>query len=79
MQRVHPAQVERILPQHLSGHSVIVAAPVQGAGEREFAQMKDGVRIVSLSVPGVVDTAAWARAAASGKVAASAPVNCSWQ
>jgi D-3-phosphoglycerate dehydrogenase len=41
-------------------------------GDAEFAQMKDGVRVVSLARPGVVDHAAWARAIESGKVAASA-------
>ena len=30
-------------------------------GDRELAQMKDGVRIISLAPPGVVDAAAWAR------------------
>ena len=41
-------------------------------GDDEFAQMKDGVRVISLARSGIVDTAAWARAVASGKVAASA-------
>jgi D-3-phosphoglycerate dehydrogenase / 2-oxoglutarate reductase len=41
-------------------------------GDAEFAQMKAGVRVISLARPGVVDQAAWARAVASGKVAASA-------
>jgi len=41
-------------------------------GDDEFAQMKDGVRVISLARPGVVDPAAWARAIESGKVAASA-------
>ena len=41
-------------------------------GEHELAQMKDGVRVISLAPPGVVDHAAWARAIASGKVAAAA-------
>ncbi len=41
-------------------------------GDRELAQMKDGVRLISLARPGVVDPAAWARAIESGKVAASA-------
>ena len=41
-------------------------------GEAEFARMKDGVRVISLAPAGVVDPAAWARAIASGKVAASA-------
>ena len=41
-------------------------------GDAEFAQMKDGVRVISLARPGVVDPAAWARAIESGKVAASA-------
>ncbi len=47
--------------------------PTQGlVGESEFAQMKDGVRVVSLAPAGVVDPAAWVRAIESGKVAASA-------
>jgi D-3-phosphoglycerate dehydrogenase len=41
-------------------------------GAEAFAQMKDGARVVSLSAPGVVDPTTWARAAESGKVAASA-------
>jgi len=41
-------------------------------GAAEFAQMKDGVRVISLARPGIVDPAAWARAIESGKVAASA-------
>jgi D-3-phosphoglycerate dehydrogenase len=41
-------------------------------GEREFAQMKDGVRVVSVAPAGVVDPASWVRAIESGKVAASA-------
>jgi D-3-phosphoglycerate dehydrogenase len=41
-------------------------------GDDEFAQMKDGVRVISLAPSGVVDPAAWARAIESGKVAASA-------
>ena len=41
-------------------------------GDDAFAQMKDGVRVVSVAAPGVVDHAAWARVAQSGKVAASA-------
>ncbi len=41
-------------------------------GDDEFAQMKDGVRVISLAPAGVVDAAAWARAIAGGKVAASA-------
>jgi D-3-phosphoglycerate dehydrogenase len=41
-------------------------------GYAEFARMKDGVRIISLARPGVVDPAAWTRAIESGKVAASA-------
>ena len=41
-------------------------------GEAEFARMKHGVRVISLAPAGVVDPAAWARAIASGKVAASA-------
>ncbi len=41
-------------------------------GDEEFAQMKDGVRLISLARPGIVDPAAWARAIESGKVAASA-------
>jgi len=48
-------------------------AQTQGLiGEAEFALMKDGVRLISLARPGVVDRAAWARAIESGKVAASA-------
>jgi D-3-phosphoglycerate dehydrogenase len=48
-------------------------AQTQGLiGDDEFAQMKDGVRVISLARPGIVDPAAWARAIASGKVAASA-------
>lgn len=38
----------------------------------ELAAMKDGVRLVSLAPPGVIDSAAWASAIATGKVAASA-------
>ncbi len=41
-------------------------------GEREFAQMKVGVRVVSLAPAGVVDPEAWVRAIGSGKVAAAA-------
>ena len=41
-------------------------------GEAEFAEMKQGVRVISLAPAGVVDPAAWARAIESGKVAASA-------
>jgi D-3-phosphoglycerate dehydrogenase len=41
-------------------------------GAAEFAVMKDGVRLISLSRPGVVDSEAWAAAIAAGKVAASA-------
>ncbi len=41
-------------------------------GDDQFARMKDGVRVISLSPPGVIDRAAWARAIASGKVAAAA-------
>ena len=41
-------------------------------GDDEFAQMKDGVRVISLARPGIVDPAAWARAIESGKVAAAA-------
>jgi len=58
---------------------IVVDLPEAGAeatqglvGEREFAQMKDGVRVVSLAPAGVVDPAAWVRAIESGKVAASA-------
>jgi len=58
---------------------IVVDLPVAGAeaaqglvGEREFAQMKHGVRVVSLAPAGVVDPAAWMRAIESGKVAASA-------
>ena len=48
-------------------------APTQGLiGEAEFARMKHGVRLISLAPAGVVDEAAWARAIAGGKVAASA-------
>ena len=48
-------------------------AQTQGlVGESEFARMKDGVRVISLAPAGVVDPAAWARAIASGRVAASA-------
>ena len=43
-------------------------------GSDEFAQMKHGVRVISLAPSGVVDPAAWARAIESGKVAASAAV-----
>jgi len=41
-------------------------------GDAQFAQMKDGVRVISLAPAGVVDPAAWARAIESGRVAASA-------
>jgi len=58
---------------------IVVDLPEAGAeatqglvGEREFAQMKDGVRVVSLAPAGVVDPAAWVRAIESGKIAASA-------
>ena len=58
---------------------IVVDLPEAGAeatpglvGERELAQMKQGVRLVSLAPAGVVDPAAWVRAIASGKVAASA-------
>ena len=37
-----------------------------------FAQMKDGVRVVNVARGGIIDEEAWARAVASGKVAASA-------
>jgi len=48
-------------------------APTKGLiGDDQLARMKDGVRVVSLARPGVVDPAAWARAIESGKVAASA-------
>ena len=48
-------------------------AQTQGLiGADEFAQMKDGVRVISLARPGIVDPATWARAIESGKVAASA-------
>jgi len=56
----------------------ILVDPPSGAqteglvGDDEFAQMKDGVRLISLARPGVVDPAAWARAIEGGKVAASA-------
>jgi D-3-phosphoglycerate dehydrogenase len=56
----------------------IVVAPAEGeaaaglVGDDEFARMKDGVRVVSLAPPGVIDLAAWARALESGKVAAAA-------
>jgi D-3-phosphoglycerate dehydrogenase / 2-oxoglutarate reductase len=48
------------------------AQPSGLIGDREFAQMKRGVRVISLAPPGVVDQAAWVRAITSGKVAASA-------
>lgn len=41
-------------------------------GRDEFAQMKDGVRLVSLAGRGAVDGAAWRAAIDNGKVAASA-------
>jgi len=37
-----------------------------------FAQMKEGVRIINVARGGIIDEEAWARAVASGKVAASA-------
>ena len=56
---------------------VVIDAPAGDAsqvlvGEAEFARMKTGVRVVSLAPASVVDYAAWARAVAVGKVAASA-------
>ncbi|MFA4965933.1 MAG: phosphoglycerate dehydrogenase [Thermoleophilia bacterium] len=41
-------------------------------GDEQFAQMKDGVRVVNVARGGIVDEDAWARAIESGKVAASA-------
>ena len=41
-------------------------------GEREFAVMKPGVRLVSVFARGVVDETAWARAIAAGTVVGSA-------
>ncbi len=40
--------------------------------DEAFAKMKDGVRVVNVARGGIIDEAAWARALASGKVAASA-------
>ena len=41
-------------------------------GDDQFAQMKDGVRVISLAPATVIDRDAWARAIESGKVAAAA-------
>lgn len=40
-------------------------------GAAEFAQMKDGVRVIGLAGEGVIDPVAWLRALEGGKVAAS--------
>ncbi len=49
------------------------SADAQGfVGRDAFARMRDGVRVISLSRPGVVDRKAWLAALESGKVAASA-------